>query len=238
MIDDAILDAILAMTHSAVRGKLLADVDSLAIGIEAAGWARAVDGGHWYCPGEPAWSLLSSDHAPNLAVFLTDDDATTVFRTGQDLARRLDRAEGLRRHGPDPRWPSWSPDDPRWAEWTGLGADWVMWDGGPARISLNVRPAHQPGRHYSPPHLHFQIGRLDTPSEGLPADPERARHTVNSGSTVARWYLAGEVDLPEDIVNILRRDPDAAVVAAVESGQKFRTMHTAAQDHIRRHDGH
>lgn len=238
MISDAVLDMVLSVTRSAAGGKLLSDVDSLAAGIESAGWVRAVDGGHWYCPGEPAWSLLSSDHAPNLAVFLTDEDAAPVFTTGQELARRLDQEEGLRRRGSDPGWPSWSREDPRWAEWTGLGADWVMWDGGPARISLNVQPAYQPGRHRSPPHLHFQIERLDTPPEGLPADPERARRIIGSGSPMARWYLAGEVDLPEDVIDALRHDMDAAVVAAVESGEKFRTMHATAQEHLRRHGEH
>ncbi|MHA7220302.1 hypothetical protein ACX80L_15620 [Arthrobacter sp. MDT1-48-3] len=236
MVNDAVLDKVLFVTHEAVSNDLLSDADSLAAGIEAAGWVRAVDGGHWYYPDEPSWSLLSSDHAPNLAVFLTEEDASVVFTTGQELARRLDQNEDLHQHESRPGWPTWSPDDARWAEWTGLGPDWVMWDGGPARISLNVQPAYQPGRHRSPPHLHFQIERLDTPTEGLPTNFGRARHVAASGSPVARWYLAGEVDLPEDVIDALQRDSDPAVVAAIESGEKYRAMHAAAQEHLRRHD--
>jgi hypothetical protein len=233
MINDAVLDTVLSVTHSAVSGGLLSDVDSLAAGIEAAGWVRAVDGGHWYYPDEPSWSLLSSDYAPNVAVFLTDKDAVTVFRTGQELSRRLDQDEGLRRHGSGPGWPAWSQDDPRWSEWTGLEAAWEMWKGGPARISLNVQPAYQPGPHRVPPMLHFQIERLDTPPEGLPADPDRARHVARSGSSVARWYLAGGNNVPQDVVDTLRRDEDPAVVAAVESGEKLRNMQAAAEGLIR-----
>ncbi|WP_104181831.1 hypothetical protein [Arthrobacter sp. B0490] len=236
MTSNAVLDKVLFVTHAAVSGGLLSDADSLAAGIEAAGWVRAVDGGHWYCPDQPSWSLLSSDHAPNLAVFLTDEDAATIFATGQQLARRLDQDARLERYGSDPGWPAWPRDDPRWGEWTGLGADWVMWDGGPARISLNVQPAYQPGGHRSPPHLQFQIGRLDTPPEGLPADLDRAGRIVGSGSPTARWYLAGEVDLPEHVIDALRHDPDSAVVAAVESGDKFRTVHAAAREHTKRHE--
>lgn len=103
-------------------------------------------------------------------------------------------------------------------------------------MSLIVQPAYQPGRHRSPPHLHFQIERLDTPAEGLPADPDRARRIATSGSPVARWYLAGEADLPEDVIDTLRHDSDPAVVAAIESGEKYRNMHAAAQEHMRRHE--
>jgi hypothetical protein len=237
MINDAVLGKVLSVTRKAVSDNLLSDANSLAAGIEAAGWVRAVDGGHWYCPDEPSWSLLSSDHAPNLAFFLTDEDAAAVFTTGQELARRLDQNEDLHQHESGPDWPTWSLDDPRWTERTGLGPDWVMWEGGPARISLIVQPAHQPGRHRAPPHLHFQIERLDTPSEGLLADPDRARHIATSGSAVARWYLAGETDLPEDVIDVLHRDPDPAVVAAVVSGKKFWTMHAAAQEHTRWREG-
>ena len=236
MTTDAVLDKVLSLSHSAVVGHLLSDADSLAAEIGATGWIRSIDGGHWHCPDEPPWSLLSSNHAPNLAVFLTDEDAATVFTAGQDLARRLDRLAGVSRHGIGPGWPTWSLDDPRWAEWNGLGPDWVMWSGGPARISLNVSPAYQPGRYRAPPHLHFQIERLDTPSEGLPVDHDRARRIVRSGSPVARWYLAAKNDLPQDVINALQRDEDTAVVAAVESGEKFRTMHAAAQEHMRRHE--
>lgn len=236
MVHHAVLDKVLFVTREAISNGLLSDADSLAAGIEAAGWVRAVDGGHWYCPDEPSWSLLSSDYAPNLAVFLTEEDTAVVFTTGRELARRLDQNEDLHQHESGPDWPTWSSDDARWKEWTGLGPDWVMWDGGSARISLNVQPAYQPGGHRSPPHLHFQIERLDTPSGGLPPDPDRARQITASGSPTARWYLAAEVDLPEDVIDALRRDPDPAVVAAVESGERYRTMHATAQDHMRRHD--
>ncbi|MHA7146298.1 hypothetical protein ACX80U_16435 [Arthrobacter sp. TmT3-37] len=171
MVNDAVLDKVLFVTREAVNSDLLSDADSMAAGIEAAGWVRAVDGGHWYCPDEPSWSLLSSGYAPNLAVFQTEEDASVVFTTGLDLARRLDQSEDLHQHESGPGWPTWSRDDARWAEWTGLGPDWVMWDGGPTRISLNVQPAYQPSRHRSPPHLHFQIERLDTPTDGFPRTP-------------------------------------------------------------------
>lgn len=54
---------------------------------------------------------------------------------------------------------------------------------------------------------------------------------------MARWYLAGENDLPQEVIDALQRDEDTAVVAAVESGEKFRTMLAAAEEHIRRHEG-
>lgn len=236
MTTDAVLDKVLSVTRGAVGEGLLSDVDSLSAGIEAAGWVRAVEGGRWLCPDEPSWSLWPSGHAPNLAVFFEDEDAAVVFTTGQKLSRLLDHDQGLHRQGLDPGWPAWSPDDLRWTQWTGLEADWVMWDGGPARISLNVRPAHQLGRIRVAPHLHFQIERLDTPSEGLPPDHDRARRITRSGSSLARWYLAGEADLPEDVVNALSRDGDPTVVAAVEAGDKIRSMHVASEAFRRTHD--
>lgn len=230
MTADAVLEKVLSVVRAGAHENLLADVDSLAGGIEAAGWVRAVGGGWWVCPGEPAWSLLSSDYAPNLAVFFVDEDPATVFAIGQAIARRLDRPdEGLTRHGLDPGWPSWSHDDVRWAEWDGLGADWVMWDGGPARFSLNVRPSYQPGRVRDPPNLHFQIERIDTPPEGLPVDVKRARRIAQSGSPTARWYLAGELELPEDVIDALRQDREVAVVAAIEAGEEMRRAYAAGK---------
>ncbi|MBF4463236.1 MULTISPECIES: hypothetical protein [unclassified Rathayibacter] len=226
MTSDAVLDSVRLLARAAATEELLSDVDSLSAGITAAGWVRNVNGGQWSREGQPGWSLFSSDHAPGLAVFLSDDDVQVVYACGQELARRLDREEGLRRHGADPGWPDWAREDPRWTDWSGLEADWVTWHGGPARVSLNVRPAYQPGRIVEPPHLHFQIERLDTPSDGLPEDDEHDRLVARTGSSLARWHLAGKMRLPDDVVRALEKDDDPAIVAAVKGYEKFRNADT------------
>ena len=170
------LDNVMAIAREAVAGDLLTDIDSLSTTVRAVGWIPEVEGGRWSMPGAPAWALLSSDHAPNLAVFFQDDDSGPVFTAAQELARRLDGESGVRRRVDSPEWPEWPPQDPRWATWDGLSADWVTWEGGPAVLSLNVRPALQPGRFRVPPSLHFQIERIDTPAEGLPDDDDLDRH--------------------------------------------------------------
>ncbi|MDH6238388.1 hypothetical protein [Cryobacterium sp. CG_9.6] len=110
------------------------------------------------------------------------------------------------------------PDDQAWNLWSAdHAADWVTWHGGEATVSINVQPAQQPGRVRVPAHLQFAIERIDTPSEGLPRDDERALRVARTGSPVARWYLAGEDDLPDDIVELLRHDEDPAVSAAVDA---------------------
>lgn len=223
----AVVDSVLTVTRAAVSGSLLSDADSLAAGIGVANWVRSVRGGDWLFPDVPTWHLLPSDHAPNLAVFFSDEDVSTVVAAGQELVRRLDQEEGLLRHGPDPGWFDWLPSDQRWAEWDGLDADWLTWDGRLARVSLNVTPARQARRVRVLPNLHFQIERIDTPSEGLPVDNDRARRIARSGSPVARWYLAGQPVLPDDVVKMLRRDDDSAVVAAVEGGEARREMHAS-----------
>lgn len=223
----SVVDSVLTVTRAAVSGSLLSDADSLAAGNEAANWVRSVRGGEWLFPDMPNWLLLSSDHVPNLSVFFNDEDVSTVIAAGQELARRLDQEESLIRHGSDPGWSDWSPSDQRWAEWDDPLPDWLMWDGGPARVSLNVVPARQLTHVRVRPNLHFAIERLDTPPEGFPVDNDRARRIARSGSPVARWYLAGQPVLPDDVVEMLRNDEDPAVAAAVESGEELRNMHRA-----------
>jgi hypothetical protein len=162
MKDGAVFDYVVSVTRAAVSGGLLFDADSLATGIEAAGWARATEIGHWHCPDEPSWSLWSSNHPPNLAVFYSDKDASTVLIAGQELAQHLDQDGNMHRRGSALNWPAWLQNDPHWDEWTGLEADWVIWDGGPAQISLDVRPVRQPGAVLLPPRLHLQVERIGT----------------------------------------------------------------------------
>lgn len=188
----SVVDSVLTVTRAAVSGSLLSDADSLAAGNEAANWVRSVRGGEWLFPDMPNWLLLSSDHVPNLSVFLSDEDVSTVIAAGQELARRLDQEESLIRHGSDPGWSDWSPSDQRWAEWDDPLPDWLMWDGGPARVSLNVVPARQLTHVRVRPNLHFAIERLDTPRRvsrstttvlvGLLAADHRSRGGISLGS--------------------------------------------------------
>ncbi|MDO9397167.1 MAG: hypothetical protein Q7T71_11525 [Herbiconiux sp.] len=192
MTNEDALDTVLVLAGRAVSADLLHDIDALSAAVEAAGWRRSATGGLWTLPDEPSWALISADHAPNLAVFVDDDDVQVVYALGQELARRLDRLDGASRQAGGSGWPAWERDDPRWAGWSGLEADWETWEGGPARLSLNVRPASRAGRALVRPNLHVQLERLDTPSEGLPPDPDRAERIRRSGSDAERWHLSGE----------------------------------------------
>ncbi|MBG6215037.1 hypothetical protein RCH23_003010 [Cryobacterium sp. CAN_C3] len=55
--------------------------------------AGGAEGGRWLHPDSPAWDLWSADHAPNLSVFFSGEDAT-VFALGQELAHLVDAIGG------------------------------------------------------------------------------------------------------------------------------------------------
>lgn len=218
MAADGVLLRVLAVARASMEAGLLANVDCLSEGLEADGWIKEVAGGEWSCPGEPAWSLLSSDHAPNVAIFFSHEDAAGVLAAVDELVRLFDQYfEGARSSGCRP------------AEGLALGGEngtnrgesesevgWLEWGNKSAQISLIARPAHCLGSVSTRAHLHVQIDRVDTPSEGLPLDDDRARCVARSGSPAARWHLAGESVLPADVEDELRRDANPAVAAAMD----------------------
>ena len=193
--------------RAATVEELLADSESLAGGLEHAGWRRGISGGTWVCAADPAWTVQSSVHPPSLSVFARGEDVVVAEAAGR-IAEHLSAPEG---HGLVPGQP-----DP----------DWRSWSAPAVAVTLYIFPTRTVGH---PPHLiempgslQLALERSDAPNEGLSSDPARARKVAREGSAMQRWYLAGEEDLPEDVVQVLAQDDDPEVVAALAVGARQR----------------
>ena len=202
---------VVALLHAAVRGELLTDADGMAAVLTAAGWVRGAPGGSWACAADAAWTVESVDRPPGVAVFTYGwDDA--VARAGQRLRARLDAGEaGLR------------PDD---AE-VGGGS----WRAGEVVVVLLVERQRWFGSRLVPATLQLAVERTGAaaPAElsvdvSAQAAAAQARRVAREGSAVARWYLAADATLPDDVVDLLARDDDPRVVVALAEGAAQREL--------------
>lgn len=196
-------EGVRTLLHDAVRGHLLEHVDAMAAALLQAGWTRETAGGSWSYTADPTWNVVSSDHAPHVSIFTQErHEALTQLASSIIAFVESGQAGPLLPGGRDP--------------------DWRVWSSGKAVISMNVSPERRLRTHLVPAVLHLALGRPDTPLEGLPADPRRARQLAREGSPVARWYLAGEDQLPDDVVALLATDHDPTVVVALNKNSQQR----------------
>jgi hypothetical protein len=205
-----------SLLRAADADSLLRDAEGLAEVLTASGWTPEVESGRFAADG---WDLLSSAWAPNVSVFF--DGAENAVREAALAVAAAMKTEPHRwtfdSEGPD--WSTWDVHDPRWDE---DDLDWLVWEAADVVVSLFTAGETPAGPGTLPSHLHLAIERADTPPEGLPRDDERARRVLREGSVVDRWYLAGEHDLPEDVIEALENDPDPRVRAAAESERWIR----------------
>ncbi|TXR51666.1 GNAT family N-acetyltransferase [Quadrisphaera setariae] len=208
-------EPVLAVLREAVVAGLLDDADSLAAGLERAGWRRGRSGGRWTCPSHPGWSVQSAEHPPSLSVF-ADGEHEVVAGASTRLARHLGSGGTGR-----PLDHELDPDR----------LDWPRWTTADVEVSLHLSPFPAPlplPDHLealaAPCSLQLAVQRTDAPPEGLPWDHERALRVARHGSPVARWYLAAQDDLTDDVVEVLRNDEDPAVVAALDDGASQRRV--------------
>jgi len=209
-------DAVTALLRAADADTLLRDAEHLAAVLSDAGWTPEVESGRF---GTEGWDVLSSAWAPNVSVFL-DGSERSVREAALAVAAAM-KAEPHRwtfdSEGPD--WSTWAVDDERWGS---DDIDWLVWEGADVTVTLFTAGETPAGPGTLPAHLQLAIGRVDTPSEGLPRDDDRARRVLREGSVVDRWYLAGARDLPTEVIEALENDPDPRVRAAAESERWIR----------------
>ncbi|WP_432572622.1 hypothetical protein [Kineococcus sp. SYSU DK005] len=207
---------VLLLLQRATGAGLLSSVEAMATALTETGWVRGTTSGSWSCAADASWTVQSADHAPNLSIFRQGNDQ-------QEYERLLHLADALRALIDAAEVAAVRPGEP--------DADWSTWSGGEVVLMLNVTPQRQldapgksgePGRYRLPALLHLALERADTPAQGLPFDLARAHRLARQGSAIARWYLAGEDLLPEDVVALLAADEDPAVVAALNANEEHR----------------
>ncbi|MBC3761824.1 hypothetical protein ACUN7V_17115 [Quadrisphaera oryzae] len=201
---------VMQLVEEAAHRGLLKDGDSLASGIERAGWRRDTHGGWWTYEPDPAWRLGSTIDPADVSIFATGSDAVVAAAADQ-VASHLTAGgvEGL----------------------VGGGADELgvrSWRGSAVSVDLYFSPTKTvdfPGKKIEIPCcLQLAVARQDAPSDRQPSDHERARRAAQSGTRMQRWYLAAQDDLPADVVQALALDDEPAVVAALKAsaGQRER----------------
>ena len=72
--------------------------------------------------------------------------------------------------------------------------------------------------------MQLAVEQADAPVEGAPRDPQSACRIAAEGSTIARWYLAGEDHLPDDVIAVLAAGEDESVIAALEINEERRRI--------------
>lgn len=223
MTTDLVPDAVRALLEAADADTLLRDAEGLVEGLTDAGWTPEVESGRF---GIDDWDLLSSAWAPSASVFFESDETEVRVRAQAVASFLSSRPDRWAFHAEGDDWSGWAIDDPRWAQGDWMATHPLEWHGRGVVVSLYVRPDYQPGRVLAPSNLHLAIERADTPADGLPRDDERSRRVVREGSVVDRWYLAGEHELPDDVITALENDADSRVRAAAESGRWLRERFT------------
>lgn len=196
---------VLLLAQRAVGGDLLGSTEAMAAALTETGWVRGTGSGSWSYAADASWSVHSGDHAPNLSIFSAGEDEHLLHVAGA-LRTLMDsgRVGAVRPGEPDP--------------------DVGRWFGGEVVFSLYASTQRRMGKHLLPGAVQLAIERADTPSEGLAVDPQRARLLAREGSPIARWYLAGHEDLPQDVEALLAADEDAAVVAALNANEGHRRL--------------
>lgn len=214
-----IVDGVVELAVAATEGSLLHDVESLSEGLQASGFVRELQGGRWRWASDTAWEVWSVGAVPALSLFFFGR-AEDVYPAARDVVHRLS-ARGLRRQGVDPRWVTWPHHGQSVSPSFGYHSDWILWNGRHAALSLNVRPVDLADPHPLPANLHLRIEQADK-STASSARATDAGLVAREGSELARWYLAGDPDLSPVLLNLLSKDPDAAVAAAARAEARRR----------------
>ncbi|NAZ80947.1 hypothetical protein GTR02_03845 [Kineococcus sp. R8] len=203
--DAAVPDGVLLLLAAAVRGDLLTDADGMAAALRDAGWRPAAAGGTWTCAADPSWAVESVDHPPTASVLLSGWDHP-VARAATGLRALLDAGEG-----------GFAPD-----------GDGRRWSGGHATVLLRLARQEWVGSRLAPALVQLDLtspaGPAPAADVAAPRPAAQARRTARDGTPVARWYLAADPDLPDDVVAVLARDADPAVVAALAAAEPLRRL--------------
>ena len=196
---------VVGLLQRAVQSEVLVTVESMALVLSETGWARGLRSGSWSYGVDPSWSVESAGHPPALSIFVRGNDGQQE-RWTESLHALLNsgRVGPLRRA------------EPVWS--------WSRWFAGDVEISVSLSPQSWHGAHRIPAMMQLAVERADAPPEGLAPDPQSARRTATEGSAIARWYLAGEDTLPDEVVEMLAADDDPSVVTAVQMNEEQRRI--------------
>jgi hypothetical protein len=196
---------VVGLLQRAVQSEVLVTVESMALVLSETGWARGLRSGSWSYGADPSWSVESAGHPPALSIFVRGNDGQQE-RWTESLHALLNsgRVGPLRRA------------EPVWS--------WSRWFAGDVEISVSLSPQSWHGAHRIPAMMQLAVERADAPPEGLAPDPQSARRTATEGSAIARWYLAGEDTLPDEVVEMLAADDDPSVVTAVQMNEEQRRI--------------
>jgi hypothetical protein len=191
-----------SVLRTAAAGHLLGDVDRVAAALRSAGWTPATSGGAWALPTGPRWSVVTEWSGRHVSVFSGGDPGEPVPLSdlealADELAALADADPALRPGDPDP--------------------DWRSWAGDAVRVDLTTTAEKDLGKVVVPAVLHLAVESADAPTDGVPPDVDAARRVAVDGSADARWTLAGEHELPDDVVSLLASTCDAAVLAALDA---------------------
>lgn len=194
-----------SLLQRAVRGEALGSVEAMAMALTQTGWERNDASGSWILAADTSWTVESAAHPPSLSVFVRGSDEEQVEATTA-LHALLDagRAGPLSRAAP--------------------AGSWSRWIGGGVEISVSLSHQSWLGGRRVPAMMQLAVEPVDAPVDGATPDPQFARRIAADGSAVARWYLAGEDHLPDDIVATLAADEDESVVAALEINEEQRQI--------------
>lgn len=193
------------LLQRAVQSEVLGSVESMALVLSETGWARGLRSGSWSYVVDPLWSVESAGHPPALSIFVRGSDALQERWTAS-LHALLNSGQ----MGPLCR------AEARWS--------WNRWFAGDIEISVSLSRQKWLGPHRVPAMMQLAVERADAPPEGLAPDPECARRRATEGSSTARWYLAGEDILPDDVVELLAADDDPSVVVALQLNEEQRRI--------------
>ncbi|GAB3599037.1 hypothetical protein GCM10027586_01460 [Kineococcus gypseus] len=183
---------------AAVGPGVLDSVEAMTTALAETGWVRQVPSGAWSYGADPSWTVQSAGHHPNLGIFTSGELERLLHLTGAlhaliESGRVGAVQAGRALHG------------------------WSTWSNARVRLSLYEDEEHRVNRHLVPGLLQLHIERVDSPVHGRTLDPHLARRLARHGSMIERWYLAGEDELPEDVLTVLAADEDASVVAALDA---------------------
>jgi len=196
---------VVGLLQRAVQSEVLGSVESMALVLSETGWARGLRSGSWSYGADPSWSVESAGHPPALSIFVRGNDGQQE-RWTESLHALLNSG----RVGPLRR------TEPVWS--------WSRWFAGDVEISVSLSPQSWHGAHRIPAMMQLAVERADAPPEGLAPDPQSARCRATEGSAIARWYLAGEDNLPDDVLELLAADDDTSVVTALQMNEEQRRI--------------